>query len=376
MGRSALATWLPCNNFWSGGNSKRFVIIHGTASGAPQTAYQLATSGEFNNGTGASVHYIVDKGVIGSESSMVYQIVDENDAAWGNCCCTGSACAPGTLPVPGAGQCHDPWIDASLGCGHNWNFDTISIENIKYANDNSDTLTPGQWSMLVKLVRDICLRNGIPMVKATSYDTGGVIGHFDLDPFNRARCPGTFDWDLFIKELNMGVPTGWSDDGTALHNPANGFVVTQGFRQYVLNHPWDAGNVPLENVHAANPVEESNPKLGAGTVQVFRFDRLEWISSNNTVFRGWMGQELLFVEKETAGLENAITADTATITSQAAAIAQLNAALSACVAGGITPDLQSIINSATGDLTTLSAHAQDVADSARLMASELQPYVK
>lgn len=375
MSRSSLATWLPCNNFWSGGNSKRFVVIHGTASGAPQTAYQLATSGEFNNGTGASVHYIVDKGVIGGESSQVYQIVDEDDSAWGNCCCTGPACPPGTLPAPGAGRCHDPWVDDSLGCGHNWNFDTISIENIKYADDNSDTLTPSQWSALVELVRDICIRNGIPMVKATSYNSGGIIGHYDLDPVNRARCPGTFDWGAFIQEINMGVPAGWSDDGTALHNPANGFVVTQGFRNYILNHAWDGGNVPLQNVVAANPVEESNPGLGGGTVQVFRFDRLEWTATIG-VIRGWIGQELLFVEKEKDGLVLSLIDDASTITAQAATIAQLNSALAACISGGIAPALQSLINSAEADLTGVSLEAKDVADRAAAMATALQPYVK
>jgi hypothetical protein len=60
-----------------------------------------------------------------------------------------------------------------------------------------------------------------------------------------------------------GIPAGWHDDGTTLTAP-NGHKVVLGFRQYILNNYWDPQNQPLEDEDGRNPLEESNPALGAG----------------------------------------------------------------------------------------------------------------
>src|SRR6478609_6149482 len=122
-----LAIWLPSPNFWPGGDGNQLIVVHATASGGVQTGRQLATGQEFtdpNAQNAASVHYINDI------DGTVYQIVRENDSAWGNCCATGAS----------------PFDHV-----YNWNKKSISIENVKYSNDNSEPLTPVQYLSLVAL---------------------------------------------------------------------------------------------------------------------------------------------------------------------------------------------------------------------------------
>ena len=92
------------------------------------------------------------------------------------------------------------------------------------------------------------------------------------------------------------VPNGWHDDGTTL-TAANGHRVVRGFRDFVLNHNWDALNQPLEEEVPLNPVEESNPALGSGTQQVFNSTVLEWTQARG-VFVAWCGQELMWVRAD------------------------------------------------------------------------------
>lgn len=89
----------------------------------------------------------------------------------------------------------------------------------------------------------------------------------------------------------MSIPANWKDDGKTLTAP-NGIQVVQGFRDYVLSHNWDTANLPLETAQGLTPLELSNPGLGGGTRQTFRWTVLEWTSKQG-VFEAWSGQELL-----------------------------------------------------------------------------------
>jgi N-acetyl-anhydromuramyl-L-alanine amidase AmpD len=182
-GDYAKAQWLPSPNFWAGGDGNAYVVIHATASGGPQTGYQLATSTEFTDGKSKSVHYINDV------DGNVYQIVREADSAWGNCCTAGTS----------------PFVNApGKPTGYNWNRCTISIENVKHSSDNSEPLTTAQYQSLLALVRDICQRQKIPLSYGTPAQPG-IIFHHDLDPINKARCPGTFPYDTFLSDLKGGA---------------------------------------------------------------------------------------------------------------------------------------------------------------------------
>ncbi len=181
--------------------------------------------------------------------------------------------------------------------------------------------------------------------------------------------------------FTMGIPTGWHDDGTTLSNPTNGNVVRMGFRQHVLGMvpQWAAWDVPLENEHSANPVEESNPASGSGTRQVFEAEELAWTPSKG-VYEIWAGRELKFVRDDR-------DAKAAALAAAQAEIAQLQAALAAA---GLPPDLQSAINtivpqlaaaiaelnSAVSDLNNLSGEATAGAAQLTKIHDGLAPYVK
>ena len=124
----------------------------------------------------------------------------------------------------------------------------------------------------------------------------------NVDPSGKVR-PGPRVYDASKMHLvsvtsisvpvTPGTPEGWHDDGHTLTAP-NGVKVVLGFRQWVLEHSWPAWDVPLEEEQGLNPLEESNPSLGAGTQQVFRATVLEWTPSRG-VFVAWVGQELLYL---------------------------------------------------------------------------------
>lgn len=126
------------------------------------------------------------------------------------------------------------------------------------------------------------------------------------------------------------VPTGWTDNGATLTSP-NGITVTLGFRDYILNNNWPSGNWPIEEAHAQDPLELSNPGLGHGTQQVFRWSVLEWTPSGG-VFVSWVGQELLALRAKLA--QNQPEPPVVTINTQAA-ISTLQ---------GLLPPLQAAIS--------------------------------
>lgn len=112
---------------------------------------------------------------------------------------------------------------------------------------------------------------------------------------------GTVDVNIFlgkeeIPSMNT-IPTGWTDDGTTLKGP-DGTPVTLGFRQHILADPnWDPANIPLEAEHHDLIIEQSNPSLGAGQSLMCRKTRLEYTTKMG-VFEGWLGQELLWYQKQ------------------------------------------------------------------------------
>lgn len=246
------AIWLPCKNFWPGNNTMSRIVIHGTAAGAKQTARQLATSSDFNDGNTASSHYINDV------DGTVYQIVQESDSAWANCCVTGKEAPDGVYPTPGKGDYHLHGLDPN----HNYNHDTISIENMKYSKDNSEPLTSAQYSSLVKLVADICRRRNITPTRET------LIGHYDLDPVNRAFCPGTFDWLQFRSDVNKALSLGATPDMIATKLSPSGeiadFLDADQFQPAKTQGACGFFSVAI--VDAASPVGRPTTKTAAQVV--------------------------------------------------------------------------------------------------------------
>ena len=90
--------------------------------------------------------------------------------------------------------------------------------------------------------------------------------------------------------MSTSIPAGWKDDGKTLTAP-NGIAVVSGFRDYILSHNWDAGDLPVAVEAARSPLEISDPALGSGTFQCFYWIMLEWTQARG-VFVAYVGKEL------------------------------------------------------------------------------------
>lgn len=156
-------------------NDHTWLCLHKTASGgtAQDIAHFFANDPQM-----ASSHYVI------GQDGTVIQVVQEVDGAAANCCLeTGHA--------------------SFLPLGVNLNVKTVSIEHVDPASDNSTPLTDAQKAASFKLVYDICKRHSIPMRRGDA--GGGIIGHCDIAPLSRARCPGNYPWyELFTYLENGG----------------------------------------------------------------------------------------------------------------------------------------------------------------------------
>ncbi len=118
---------------------------------------------------------------------------------------------------------------------------------------------------------------------------------------DKATVPGiagTVDANIYLGGASMGVPAGWHDDGKTLTAP-NSVPVRYGFREYVLSHNWDANNWPLGPEFATGRLEDSNPSLGGGSQQIFRWSMLGY-NTTRGVFFEWVGQELIVARQQVA----------------------------------------------------------------------------
>lgn len=97
-----------------------------------------------------------------------------------------------------------------------------------------------------------------------------------------------------------GIPQGWSDDGTVLVSPSSiqggpEQHITGPFRDYILANNWHYANVALSPGIHIDQLEVSNPSLGSGWQQVFRWSMLGKPDSGplaGKVVYEWLGTEL------------------------------------------------------------------------------------
>ncbi len=165
--------WIPTSNFFANRNGQgppRWLILHGTAGITDATQLGNYFKGTEGSNNPVSSHYGI------GQDGAIAQYVAERHGAWANGVVT---------------EGHDPWW--SENDNPNPNDVTISIEHGKPDDANATALTAAQQASSFALVRDICTRNGIPMQPADAQ--GGITGHYSIDPVNRARCPGRYDWD-------------------------------------------------------------------------------------------------------------------------------------------------------------------------------------
>jgi len=171
------ALWIPSRNYfpYREGHRPRWIILHGTA-GFPSAE----AVGYYFQNADVATHYIIGL------SGEIVQCIDEQHGAFANGCISG---IPGKS---GDSIHHDAWWGSAV----NPNNVTISIEHVKPSRNNADELTEVQRFASFLLVEHICRRHDIPRHYAD--ESGGITGHFSMDPVNRDFCPGPYPWeDLF-----------------------------------------------------------------------------------------------------------------------------------------------------------------------------------
>lgn len=97
-----------------------------------------------------------------------------------------------------------------------------------------------------------------------------------------------------------GVPQGWTDNGSVLVSPSSvqggpDVHITGPFRDYILANNWPSSNVALSPGVHVEQLELSNPSLGSGWQQIFRYAMLGKPDSGplaGKVVWEWTGQEL------------------------------------------------------------------------------------
>src|SRR5258707_4015273 len=210
----------------------------------------------------------------------VAQYVPLVRGAGGNCCPDRDA--SGNL------LCDAYWY-AYIQQYNNLNLCTISIEHCNNST-NSLPMSQAQTDASNKLILWLCQRYNL--------NINHIKGHNSINPKSKPDCPGTFSFSQLAAFLQGGlmIPTGWKDDGQTLTAP-NGVGVVLGFRVYVLSHAWDAGNIPLAPEQGVQLLEASNPGLGGGNQQMFRWSMLGYTTAR-CVFLEWIGQELGVVRQQ------------------------------------------------------------------------------
>ena len=161
--RDPQAIWTPSPNFWPSrmGYAPKWLILHSTAGGG-------AVNWLTNPASQVSAHYVI------AQDGTITQLVDEEAAAWAN----------GPLS-----DGHDSWWSTAV----NPNLVTISIEHEKPDTTNTIPITAAQALASFQLVSRICKRWNIPARKADA--SGGITGHYSIDPVYRSHCPGTYPFD-------------------------------------------------------------------------------------------------------------------------------------------------------------------------------------
>src|SRR5216683_717342 len=263
----AIPMWVPENDLFTT-NTHQSIVIHKTANGTtPQEIAQYF----INVSPGPSVHYIV-----GLDGTIV-QSAPESMGSGGNCCLE---------------QGHDPFWD-QFGT-INLNTVTLSVEHVDPSPTNSTPCPQAQVDASFKLV----------LYLASKYHIAPdhIKPHSSLDPSHWSHCPGAYPFTDLINYVQNGggsmTPMGWTDDGQTLRSP-NGVPIVHGFRAFVLANNWHQDNWALAAEQGVTLLEASNPSLGGGDQQVFRWSLLGYTVARG-VFMEWTGQELAFVRGQLA----------------------------------------------------------------------------
>jgi hypothetical protein len=277
-------------SFMFDSNAHSAIVIHKTAGDpTPERVLQTFLNSPQDpnpDNRNRSAHYAV------GQDGRIFQFVPEELGAGAN-----GLSNPNS---PGYDPFWNPFRDRFV----NLNLCTLSIEHCDPSKDSNTPLTPAQKVASFKLVAHLVKKYDIPASHIKPHKSIIATG-----------CPGTYPMGellQFIQEfiqsggsISMGIPAGWHDDGTTLTAP-NGHKVVQGFRKRVLAG-WDPNNVPLEEEHGQNPLEEFfQQEDNKGTQQIFQSSVL-CFNHTRGVFVMDIGHEFLGTRNKVKQLSDQIT---------------------------------------------------------------------
>lgn len=188
------------NNSSRNGASVDFVIIH-TCEGS----YSGCWSWLSNSASGVSAHYVVN-----DTGSEVRQLVDEDRKAWhiaANYSCSNNSGV-------------DCWRDGTA-----MNSISVGIEHAGYGSQSS--WDPGLIDRSADLSCGITQRHGIPR------DAYHIVGHGQLQPWNRSDPGAAWPWSDYLNEID--VACGGGGGGGTIVPPGGGSSGSASAGQFVID---------------------------------------------------------------------------------------------------------------------------------------------
>ncbi len=171
---------------------------------------------------------------------------------------------------------------------YNWN-----IKPLNHCIVAGGLITSGPWKNNVWVRDTVAISGGYHPSTKRPYDIGRM-QYVSLTAVTPAWLKGA--------TTMPGIPAGWKDDGKTLTAP-NGHKVVLGFRAHILTNMWNPGNVPQEEEHHQDPLEQFfNQANNTGQQQVFLYSVLNYNSSRG-VYEMGVGNEFLGLRKALAALK-------------------------------------------------------------------------
>ncbi|MGB8644590.1 MAG: peptidoglycan recognition family protein, partial [Anaerolineae bacterium] len=243
------ATRYPTTKFWSGNQGRRAVVLH-IAQGSYEGAVSWLSNADTN--PNSSAHFVIAK------DGRIAQLVSIWDSAWAN----GLRWTNGAWYTPADPPRLEtpPWAD--IVAGVNPNLYTISVE---HEGSYQDPWTPAMYAANTRLLKWVAAQLGHTGAPITWTAHRNLIGHYEIDPIDRANCPGpTVNFaqmatdananptDLFSQVVVQSIPAhvygttalvslpGYAivSQLTDIDVPVSGYLDYQGTRWYISQYSY------------------------------------------------------------------------------------------------------------------------------------------
>ncbi len=168
------ATRVQTTKCWTGNRGRRGVVMH-IAQGGYDAAVTWLSDAQMN--PNSSAHFVIAK------DGRIAQLVSVNDSAWAN----GLGWQNNQWVNPSGHPVNPSWQDIVPGVNPNWY--TISVE---HEGLYTDQWTPEMYATNNRLLQWLALQFG-PIDASSLFPFvahRNLIGHYEIDPVDRANCPG------------------------------------------------------------------------------------------------------------------------------------------------------------------------------------------